>query len=537
MPNFKKVLLVILDGFGVASSSPGNAITRGKMRAFNSLVNHFPSMTLQAAGPNVGLAWGEPGNSEVGHMCLGAGRIVLQDLPRIDRSISSGEFYSNPAFAQAIEQVKKNHSTLHLIGLLGDGGVHASQFHLYSLLTMAAVKGVTSINLHIILDGRDTAPDAGLGYLSALEKKIIEIGAGKIVTLVGRFYAMDRAQHWDLTEAAYKAIVLGQGELAAGPSQALDAYYAQSIFDETIPPTVITDPVTAKPSSMKPGDALIFYNFRTDRAIQLTQALLDPGKTGMAGKYSPIENLLVVTMTEYSQALSGAVAAFPKVVVPQTLPQVLSAHHKHQYHISETEKFPHVTYFFSNGREQPGSNEVWDQVKSSSSYKELYQNVPQMASGELTVKLLKKLAEPIEFFLVNFANPDMVGHTGSLEASVKAVETVDACLEALVKYALESRDLAVLITADHGNVENIHDVQTGRIRKAHTTNPVPLILAGHGLKLKNPRTEGYLYLASQIPEGLLSDVAPTILDVFEIEKPVEMTGISLLAKFLKQVQS
>lgn len=536
MTNFKKVLLVILDGFGVASSSPGNAITRGKMRAFNSLVNHFPSVTLQAAGPTVGLPWGEAGNSEVGHMCLGAGRIVLQDLPRINYGISSGEFYSNPAFAQAIDQVKKNNSTLHLVGLLGDGGVHASQMHLYSLLTLAAVKGVSNINLHIILDGRDTGPDAGLQYLTALEKKMIEIGAGKIATLVGRFYAMDRAQHWDLTEAAYKAMVLGQGEPAASPSQALEAYYAQNIFDETVPPTVITGSATAAPA-MKSGDAIIFYNFRTDRAIQLTQAFLDPGKTGMAGNYPRIDNLLVVTMTEYSKALTGAVVAFPKIVVPQTLPQVLSAHHKHQYHVSETEKFPHVTYFFSNGDEQPGLNEVWDQVSSHSSYKELYQNVPQMASAELTSKLLEKLSEPVEFFLINYANPDMVGHTGSLPASIKALETVDACLETLVKHALAVRDLAVLITADHGNVENIHDVQTGRVRKAHTTNPVPLILAGYGLNLKTPRTEGYLHLATQIPDGLLSDVAPTILDIFEISKPAEMTGISLLPNLLKQLNS
>ncbi|MCL5435516.1 MAG: 2,3-bisphosphoglycerate-independent phosphoglycerate mutase [Patescibacteria group bacterium] len=537
MTKFKKVLLIILDGFGVASASPGNAITRAKMRAFNSLVNHFPSITLQAAGPNVGLSWGESGNSEVGHMCLGAGRIVLQNLPRIDRSIASGEYYTNPAFLSAVEHVKKYDSTLHLVGLLGDGNVHASQLHLYSLLTLAAVKGLQKVNVHVITDGRDTAPDAGMEFLRSLEKKMIEIGIGKIATLSGRFYAMDRAQHWDLTEAAYKAMALGTGELAASPQQALQGYYGQNIFDETVPPTVIADPVTGKPATMQPKDAMIFYNFRTDRAVQLTQAFLDPARTGMVGQYPKLEELLVVTMTEYSKDLTGAQVAFPRLSVSNTLPEVIAAHHKRQYHISETEKFPHVTYFFSNGHEQPNENEVWDKVSSHSSYQQLYENVPQMSAAELTKRLLAKLSEPIEFFLVNFANPDMVGHTGSLSASVQAVETVDMCLEQLVKHAMAVKDLAVLITSDHGNVEHIHDVQTGRIRKAHTTNPVPLILAGDGLRLPQPRTDGYLFLPTQIPGGLLSDIAPTVLDIFEIPKVPEMTGISLLPILLKQLGS
>lgn len=534
-PPFKKVLLIVLDGLGIASASAGNAVTRAKMRAFNSLVNHFPSISLQAAGPNVGLPWGEPGNSEVGHMCLGAGRIVLQDLPRIDQSIASGDYFNNPAFNRALAHVKKNNSTLHLLGLIGDGEVHASQLHLYSLLTMAAVKGVNRVNIHVITDGRDTGPDLGLAYLAALEKKIIEIGIGRVVSISGRFYAMDRAQHWDLTEAAYKAIVLGQGELAESPSVALQNYYSQNIFDETVPPTVIAQAGQA-PSQMMPGDAVIFYNFRADRAIQLTQALLDPAKTGFAAPYPKLDDFPVITMTEYSRDLAGAEVAFPKIVVPNALSEVLSHHYKKQYHISETEKFPHITYFFSNNNDKPFPLEIWDQVSSNASYQQRYQNVPQMSSVELTQKLLAKMSEPMDFFLVNFANPDVVGHTGSLEASVKALETVDRCLESLVKYALQVKDLAVIITADHGNVENIHDIQTGRIRKAHTTNPVPMILTGYGLKLNKPRTEGYLYLAAQIPEGLLSDVAPTILEIYNIPKPAEMSGISLIPNLLKQIK-
>lgn len=530
---FKKVLLVVLDGLGVASASPGNAITRARMRAFNSLVNHFPSITLQAAGPNVGLPWGEPGNSEVGHTCLGAGRIVLQDLPRIDHSISSGDFNVNPAFLRAIEHVKKNNSRLHLLGLLGDGQVHASQLHLYALLNLAAANEVNDVFIHAITDGRDTSPAQAAGFVSALEKKIIEIGVGKIVSVCGRFYAMDRANHWELTEAAYRALVFGEGETNTSALDAINRYYEQSIFDETLPPTVILDE-NQKPRVIQDGDAVIFFNYRSDRGIQLTRALINHSGVPFAKPPADFRNLLMVTMTEYSKDLP-AVAAFPKVKVVNTLSEHLSNSKKKQYHISETEKFPHVTYFFSNGREEPFPEEVWEQVGSSSSYRELYQNVPEMSSRELTSKLLQKLEEPYDFYLVNYANPDMVGHTGSLEASVKAVETVDECLEKLVKYALEKKDLAILITSDHGNAENIHDVFTGRVRKAHTTNPVPLILAAYGLRLPKKLENGYLHLATLVPGGLLSDVAPTVLELLALNKPHEMSGIGLLPSLLNQV--
>ncbi|MBI4054186.1 MAG: 2,3-bisphosphoglycerate-independent phosphoglycerate mutase [Candidatus Doudnabacteria bacterium] len=530
---FKKALLVVLDGFGVASASHGNAVTRAKMNAFNSLVNHFPSITLQAAGPNVGLPWGEPGNSEVGHMCLGAGRIVLEDLSRIDRSISSGEFYRNAAFKKALDHVEKNGSTLHLLGLLSDGRVHSSQLHLYSLLILAAARNLKKVVIHVIADGRDTEPNMAASFISALEKKIVELGVGKIVSLCGRFYAMDRAQHWDLTEAAFRCIAYGAGETVGGALQAIANYYEQSIFDETFPPTSIVAS-NEKPVQIGAGDAVIFFNFRSDRAIQLTRALVDPASAPFSQKYSNIPDLLVVTMSEYSRQLSVEVA-FPKPALVNSLSETLSARGKRQYHVAESEKYPHVTYFFDNGREEPLSGEEWDQVSSSSSYQERYQNVPQMSAGELTQRMLKKLSEPYDFYLVNYANPDMVGHTGSLSASIVAAETVDSCLETLVKFALQSGDLAVFVTADHGNLESVTDVHTGRIHKAHSTNPVPLILAGAGLKLRRPRESGYQYLATQIPEGLLSDVAPTILEIMGLSKAPEMTGISLMPNLLKQV--
>jgi 2,3-bisphosphoglycerate-independent phosphoglycerate mutase len=531
--NFDKVVLVVLDGFGVASAAPGNAITRQGMPVFDDLVNNYPSVTLQAAGPNVGLPWGEPGNSEVGHMCLGAGRIVMQDLPRIDKAIGDGEFYANPAFLGAMEHVKKNDSALHLIGLIGDGGVHASQLHLYSLLSLAEDIGVKTVYLHCITDGRDSPRDAGVQKIKEIEKKLVETGVGKIVSVTGRFYAMDRAKHWDLTEAAYKAYTLGEGALVDNPLQALETYYDQSTYDETIPPTLIMQ-ADGKAATVKDNDAVIIFNFRADRAIQITQAFADPSLTGFAGKYAQLQNLYITTMTSYEKNLPVQVA-FPRLRVVNGLSEVLSKSGKRQYHCSEVEKYPHVTYFFSNGKEEPNNGEVWEKVSSSSQYQDRYQNVPQMASFELTQKLIEKFKEHYDFYLVNYANPDMVGHTGNLAASMRAVKAVDECLGQIVKFALESKKLLVLVTADHGNVEGVHNVMTGKVSTSHSTNPVPFIVIGAGLKLKKPRTRGYLYLPTRVPEGLLTDVAPTVLQLFEISQPQEMTGVSLLKKFAAQI--
>ncbi|PIR97366.1 MAG: 2,3-bisphosphoglycerate-independent phosphoglycerate mutase [Candidatus Doudnabacteria bacterium CG10_big_fil_rev_8_21_14_0_10_41_10] len=532
-PQFKKVLLVILDGFGVASDSFANAITHAGMKNFGLFVNYYPSLTLQAAGPNVGLGWDDPGNSEVGHTCLGAGRIILQDMPRIDQSIADGIFYQNPAFLKAIEHVKKNQSALHLIGLIGDGLVHASQLHLYSLLTLASESGVDKVFIHAFTDGRDTAPNKALEDMKAIEKKILDVGIGKVATVIGRFYAMDRAEHWDLTESAYKAMVIGEGEIAEGPLSAIEQNYEKNIFDETIPPTVIEregkDPVT-----IKSNDAVIMWNYRPDRAIQITKALVAPQSVPFANKYPPLSNLLFVAMTQYSQGLP-VVTAFEKQPVPNTLAEILSKNGKKQYHISESEKYAHVTYFFNNGKQTPNAGEEWKILSSSSSYKERYQNVPQMSAPELTVALLEKLDEPIDVYVVNYANPDMVAHTGNFEASKKALLAIDDLLGDLANKALEKKDLLMLITSDHGNIEEVKTIETGRVSKAHTGNPVPFLAIGEGLKLSTPLKKGYLELAAQVPEGLLSDVAPTVLDVLNIEKPSEMTGVSMMAKFFKQI--
>ena len=531
--DFKKILLVILDGFGIASSGPGNVVTSAGMKTLDKLINNYPSLSLQAAGPNVGLSWGEPGNSEVGHTCLGAGRIVLQDAPRIDKSISSGEFFLLPAFKNVVEHVKKNNSALHIIGLIGFGNVHASQLQMYALLELARSAGIKKVFVHAITDGRDTPRDEAIRNIGDLEKKILELGVGKIVSISGRFYAMDRGQHWDLTELAYKAIVLGQGEKATGPLHALELNYEKSIYDETIPPTVIENE-NQEPVRIISGDGVIMSNYRPDRALQIIKSIVVPHTVPFIKKYSSLENVFFVTMTEYSQDLPVEVA-FRKMEVKNTLSEVLSNSKKKQFHIAEREKYAHVTYFFDNGRQKPFEGEEWDILKSNASYKDLYQNVPQMSAPELTAETLKKLDEPYEFYLVNFANPDVVGHTGNMEASAKALDTIDKTLEQLYKYTLKHDDFLFFITSDHGNIEEVKEIKSGKINKTHSTNPVPFVAVAKDLQITKTRKKGYLHLASMVPQGLLSDVAPTVLEVLGIEKPREMTGVSLWSNFLKQI--
>jgi len=532
---FKKFVLVILDGFGVASSSPGNAITSASMPAFDRLVNEFPGVTLQAAGPNVGLPWGEAGNSEVGHTCIGAGRVVSQDGPRIDREITAGKFANNPVLREVFEHVKGKKSTLHIISLLGDGGVHASQLHIYAVLQAAVEAQVESVTLHAITDGRDSAPDAGLSQMKELERRLLSYGIGRIGSVMGRFYAMDRALHWELTEAAYRCIVLGEGKQSTSPTLLLSEYYGQNIFDEIIPPTIIVQPNQERPV-VHPGDAVLMLNFRPDRGVQLARAFGQPAAVPFVEKLPPLRDFLFATMTEYAADLPVKVL-FPKIVVKNTLPEVLAASGKRQYHIAEREKYAHVTYFFSSGRQQPATGEDWDILASSTSYEDRYQNVPEMAARPLTERLLEKLSASYDFYVVNYANPDMVGHTGNLEASIKAVEVIDECLHKLADYAKGHPDTLLFITSDHGNVEEKRNEVTGKVSTAHTTNPVPFLMIGQGLERKTRLDQGYEHLAAVVPEGLLSDIAPTVLSVMSIEKPIDMTGVSLLPLLLDQVQS
>ncbi len=528
---YKKVVLIILDGFGVASYSRGNAIALADPGGLNHLVSQFPAMTLQASGPLVGLPWGEMGNSEVGHLNIGAGRIVGQDLPRINRSIERGDFFKNPAFLEAIEHVKKQNSSLHLLGLVSNGGVHSSDEHLYALLGLASERGLQKVYIHMFTDGRDTGEKVALNALQKLRDKIAQIGVGKIATVTGRFYAMDRGRHWDQTELTFQAIVNGVGAFASSAEECILSNYDQNIYDEMTPPTVIAEKVPnsseKKPiATIRDNDAAIFFNFRSDRALQLTKAFVEPAAMDIQSKHASFKNLFFVTMTQYFVGLPVHVA-FPIQNLANNLSEVLSQHGFSQFHIAESEKYAHVTSFFSGGR-----NEVWPKeerlIVNSPSNTKNYVDHPEMSADKLTDFLLEKvLKTETNFFVANFANPDMVGHTGNLHAGIKAVQFIDKCLEKITQACL-SVDAAVLITADHGNIEQMLSVKTGQIDKDHSTSPVPLIFIINEFKFKIPKDRKFLSLSGRVPEGVLSDIAPTILDLFGLKKPEEMTGINLL---------
>lgn len=527
---YNKVVLVVLDGFGVATYGRGNAIGQANPEVFNYIAANFPSLTLQASGPLVGLPWGEMGNSEVGHLNIGAGRIVGQDLPRITSSIQNGDFFSNPIFLKACEHVKSNNSKLHLIGMVSPGGVHSLDEHLYALLGLAKEQSLTEVYIHMFTDGRDTAEKVALETLTKLRKKIMEIGLGKIATVAGRFYAMDRGEHWDQTLLTYNALVNGVGEMADSAEECVLNNYHANIYDEMIKPSVILQETAEgkQPvAKIENNDAIIFFNFRQDRAIQLTRALVAPQDVS-AVKFEPVlENLCFVTMTEYMVNLPVLVA-FPTINLQNNLAEVLSKSGFKQFHIAESEKYAHVTSFFNCGRGEPWPLEE-RLIVTSPTNKKNYVDQPQMSAPELTKALIEKITSTdINFFLANYANGDMVGHTGNLEASIKAVNALDVQMQ-LVMQAVLSVDGVMIITADHGNIEQMINIHTGEIDKDHTTNPVPFLLIANDFKFPASKDLTYLSLASKIPEGVVSDIAPVILDLFGIKKPEEMTGINLLA--------
>jgi 2,3-bisphosphoglycerate-independent phosphoglycerate mutase len=532
---FKQVILVVMDGLGVASPSDGNAVTLTYPRNLNFLINDYPATTLQASGPAVGLPWGERGNSEVGHLNIGAGRIIIQDLPRVSHAISTGEFFNNPAFLAALKHVKKNNSKLHLVGLVSAGGIHSSEEHLYALLTLAAAKGLKKVFVHMFTDGRDTPPKAALESLDKLSRKFLELGVGKIASVTGRFYAMDRGLHWELTEATYKAIVLGKGEVAVSAREAVSGYYRQQIFDEVIPPTVIGDKQGEPLAKLVPEDSVIFFNFRPDRMVQLAWAMVDPAFNKFSQKYPYLQDVCFVTMTAYEKNLP-ALAAFPPPEIRKSLSEVLSEHHLTQFHIAESEKYAHVASFFNGGIEAPWPLEEREIISSPAQYQKRYEDVPEMRADEIGKRVREKLQAGVNFILANFANPDMVGHTANKEACIRAIEAVDRNL-GMIFEAVLAADACLVVTADHGNIEQIIDLRTGLPDKEHTTNPVPLVAAGNSLKRKHIKSRGYLELPGIVPEGVLSDIAPTILELLGLPKPSEMTSVSLLPLLLKEAES
>jgi 2,3-bisphosphoglycerate-independent phosphoglycerate mutase len=521
----KPVVLIILDGFGIAPPSRANAISLAKTPNFDRYASNYPVMPLSSSGEAVGLSWGEMGNSEVGHLSLGSGVIPYQLLPRITKSITDGDFYTNPAFLKACEQAKKNNSSLHLMGLVSSGGVHSYNEHLYALLELAKQKKIDKVYIHAFLDGRDTPFNSGLNFIIKLQEKIKVLGVGAIASLAGRFYAMDRDNRWDRIEKAWRAIVDGMSdEKFKNPLEAIHKSYDHKVYDEQLVPVVITDAKGQPVATIKDHDAVIFFNFRSDRGRQLTEALSLPGFEKFKRTY--FKNLLVVTMAQYEKDLPVTVA-YPPLEIDMPLARVLAEAGLKQLHMAETEKYAHVTYFFNGGKEQIFLNE--DRILIPSPLVSSYDQKPAMSAREITARATEAIKESkYDFIVINFANPDMVAHTGNMQAAIESIEILDQLVNSIVETVL-SYDGVVLIVSDHGNVENIYDLQTGMINKEHSNNSVPFFIIGKEFAGKSVLAGSVgTDLSHVTPVGVLADVAPTILKILGIKKPPTMTGGSLV---------
>ena len=508
----KPTVLLILDGYGERKEKEGNAIALAKTPVMDRLKKEFPYVEGQASGLFVGLPDGQMGNSEVGHMNMGAGRIVYQELTRITKSIQDGDFFDNKALKAAVEHCKKEDSALHFMGLVSSGGVHSHIEHIYGLLELAKRAGLKKVYLHAFLDGRDTPPDSGKSFLLAVEKKMQELHVGEIATISGRYYAMDRDKNYDRVEKAYRAMVDGTGEKASSVEEAIDASYAKKVYDEFVLPTVIEKDGAVH--TVSDGDAMIFFNFRPDRAREICHAFCDDDFSFF--ERGARKNIFFVCFTDYDPTIPNKHVAFEKEEIHNTLGEVVSNLGKNQLRIAETEKYAHVTFFFNGGKEEPYENEDRILVPSP---KEVptYDLKPEMSCYTVTEKLTEAIhSGKYDLVVANFANPDMVGHTGVLPAAIKAIEVVDECMGKVVD-AVESMHGNLFILADHGNADIMIDEKTGEPYTAHTTNPVPFILVSEE---KHKLREG----------GCLADVAPTLVELMGIPQPKEMTGKSLLEK-------
>ena len=508
----KPTVLLILDGYGERKEKDGNAIALANTPVMDKLKKEFPYVEGQASGLFVGLPDGQMGNSEVGHMNMGAGRIVYQELTRITKAIEDGDFFENKALKEAVEHCKKENTALHFMGLVSSGGVHSYIGHIYGLLELAKRAGLKKVYLHAFLDGRDTPPDSGKSFLMDVEKKMQELGVGEIATISGRYYAMDRDKNYDRVEKAYRAMVDGTGEKASSVEEAIDASYAKKVYDEFVLPTVIEKDGAVH--TVSDGDAMIFFNFRPDRAREICHAFCDDEFNFF--NRGARKKVFFVCFTDYDPTIPNKRVAFEKEEIHNTLGEVVSNLGKNQLRIAETEKYAHVTFFFNGGKEEPYENEDRILVPSP---KEVptYDLKPEMSCYTVTEKLTEAIRSgKYDLVVANFANPDMVGHTGVLSAAIKAIEVVDECMGKVVD-AVESMHGNIFILADHGNADIMIDEKTGEPYTAHTTNPVPFILVSDE---KHKLREG----------GCLADVAPTLLELMGIPQPKEMTGKSLLEK-------
>ena len=505
----KPVMLMILDGFGLTDKVEGNAIKAAKKPNIDNIFTHYYNTTLGASGMSVGLPDGQMGNSEVGHLNIGAGRIIYQSLTKITKAIEDGDFFENEALLKAIKNVKANDSTLHLMGLLSPGGVHSHTEHLKGLLKLAKENNIEKVYVHAFLDGRDVPPSSAKQYINEIEASMKEIGVGKIATISGRYYAMDRDNRWERVELAYNALVNGTGEIASSAIEAVDKSYADGKTDEFVIPTVITEDGQAL-TKIKNKDSVIFFNFRPDRAREITRAINDKQFAGFSRETL---DLTFITMTEYDATLQGVEVAFNPESLSNTFGEYISKLGKKQLRIAETEKYAHVTFFFNGGVEEPNPNE--DRALIPSPKVATYDLKPEMSAYEVTDEVLKRLdSDEYDAIILNFANPDMVGHTGVMEAAIKAIEAVDTCLGKIVDKILE-KEGTVFITADHGNSEQMIDYTTGTPFTAHTTDPVPFVYVSKDSKELRD-------------SGVLADIAPTMLQVMGLDVPNEMTGKSLI---------
>lgn len=522
---YKPVVLVILDGFGITTPGESNAISICQKPFIDKLTNTYPTMLLEASGINVGLPWGEVGNSEVGHVNIGAGLLHYQSLPRVDKAIEDQTFFENPALLKAVEKVKQNNSKLHLIGLIGHGGVHAHQRHFDALIQFCKKhKLKKQTYLHLFLDGRDTPKDTGLEFLKDTLKCCKKARCGELATLTGRFFGLDRNKNWDRTQKAYEAIAHGKSEKSTRDiEKEIENSYKNNVFDEEFPATVIVNKKNEPVATVQKEDAVIFFNFRSDRAIQLTQVFVDPKFKKFERPF--LEGLTFVTFTEYKKGLPVE-AAYPRQTISNPLAKIFSDSGYKQLHIAETEKYAHVTYFLNGQIEDKFEGE--DRILIPSPLSDSYAKTPQMSSNEMTDELIKNIqANKHDFIVINYANADMVGHTGDLAATVKSVEALDKNLERLVAEVLKQQGILFLV-GDHGNAEELISLQTGKTDKEHSVYPVPFITVSnkHQGQIIQPVVNGDL--STLTPLGILSDVAPTILKQIDLPTPKEMTGTSLL---------
>ena len=509
----RPVVLMILDGYGLNSNCEHNAVCEAKTPVMDQLMSQCPFVKGNASGLAVGLPDGQMGNSEVGHLNMGAGRIVYQELTRITKSIQDGDFFENEAFMEAVKNCREHDSALHLYGLVSDGGVHSHNTHIYGLLELAKRNGLKKVYVHCFLDGRDTPPASGKEFVAELEEKMKEIGVGEVASVMGRYYAMDRDTRWDCVQRAYRALTQGEGNHPDSATDGIQASYDDGKTDEFVVPFVVMK--DGQPTAViKDHDSVIFYNFRPDRAREITRAFCDDDFKGFdRGKRLDV---VYVCFTDYDDTIGNKLVAFKKETITNTFGEFLAAHGLKQARIAETEKYAHVTFFFNGGVEEP--NEGEDRILVKSPKVATYDLQPEMSAPQVCDKLVEAIgSEKYDVIIINFANPDMVGHTGVENAAIKAIETVDACVGRAVE-AIKKADGILFICADHGNAEQLVDYETGEPFTAHTTNPVPFILvnADPSYKLR----EG----------GCLADIAPTLIELMGMEQPKEMTGKSLLIR-------